>query len=170
MQTVNKVSFSHLLNEAQEKAYTEKNILSAFEATGLLLFNPYQTSVMQEFTVCAQTVHMLEKIPIPAPLFATHRYSNQHKVAERCWEVLSNTTANVNKLRKGLSDLISVYKGTEAQEVILKSKKEQSEQAEQERKAKKPQGGQIGHAYVYSQVETEEIHQQKEVHKQAEAA
>ena len=60
--------------------------------------------------------------------------------------------------------MISIFEGAEARIVILVNEKEKNRQANLEARARKPRGGRVGHARVYSQAEIEEIREKEQAY------
>jgi hypothetical protein len=122
---------------------------------------------MQSFRARVQTAYMTQDKSIPAPPSTAPRYSDRHKVIERCRSLVSDTNAIVEELKRSLLDMISVTGGAEARIVLLGSEKQQFQEANQEKQAKRGRGGRAGHARMYSQAEIEEIRQKERARAEA---
>ncbi|KAG8685427.1 hypothetical protein FRC11_010589, partial [Ceratobasidium sp. 423] len=111
---------------------------------------------MRNFRAQAQQAH----IPPPAKSLqaksAPLDYRDRQAVAVMCREMAKDEPATSQELRSALIDALSVFDGSEAQVVMLKSELMQMREAQQARQAKKPRAGRVGRARAYTQAEIDE--------------
>ncbi|KAG9121440.1 hypothetical protein FRC07_002603 [Ceratobasidium sp. 392] len=148
---VTKATFGEVLHEARVQAYTEENILSAFEATGLWPLNPYRTRVMQDF---------LERMRGQQQTPGTSQ-NDQIAAVERFQDLLSKDDTDPSLLRAALAESIKMIDGSEARAALLEEDLKQLREALKEKTKKKPRNARMGRARVYTQSAVDEI-QEKE--------
>lgn len=161
-----------LLHEAREKAYTEKNILSAFEATGICPLDAYRTALMQDFRLRAQNASgasLSGPSNTPGLTPSASQYRDRQEVIENCHQLIEDPSASSEELKSALNEALGVIEGSEARVVTLESELEQIHEASRQKRAGKSRGGRVGRARVYTQGEVKEIREQEEARAQGSA-
>ncbi|KAG9127710.1 hypothetical protein FRC07_010633, partial [Ceratobasidium sp. 392] len=152
---VTKDTFDQCLAAARTQAFTRKNILSAFEATGISPLNPWRTTVMQDFRdrfrKSADANADLETIDFGPTSYGA--------MIAHCSDVLENPLATLDNLRQALYEAIEVVRGMEARTVIVNEESDRLRAALKESKRSKAPRGRVGRAQVYKQSEIDNIGQ-----------
>ncbi|KAF8721838.1 DDE superfamily endonuclease, partial [Rhizoctonia solani] len=148
---VTKSSFSFVLHTARVQAYTEENILSAFEATGIWPLEPYWSLLMQEFLkmACNQSAGSSSK---------AHALSDrQVDIMDNARALIKDNTASAKALQQALAEVLSLAESSKARATLVEEDLQQLWGSVEEKTKKKPQNGQVGQAQVYTQKEIDKI-------------
>ncbi|KAF8758803.1 zinc finger protein [Rhizoctonia solani] len=132
---VTKSSFSFVLHTARVQAYTEENILSAFEATGIWPLEPYWSLLMQEFlkTACNQSAGSSSKV---------HALSDRRvDIMDNARALIKDNTASAKALQQALAEVLSLAESSKTQATLVEEDLQQLRGSVEEKTKKKPQNG-----------------------------